>query len=200
MERIVTYGKIFGTISNKAFDEKKRGKSMEIERKFTIKNLPENLDQYEKKEIEQAYLCSNPTVRIRKSNEDYILTYKSRQGIKSSEGATARACEEVELFLTKEAYEHLRKKADGSVITKTRYLIPIESNRKIELDVFRGALEGLQFAEVEFESEAEAAAYQMPDWFLEDVTFDKRYRNSYMTKFSSYEELMASKENVYEAN
>lgn len=173
---------------------------MEIERKFTIKRLPEQLEQYEKKEIEQAYLCSKPTVRIRKSNENYILTYKARFGMKVSEAATARACEEVELPLTKEAYEHLKEKADGRVIAKTRYLIPIENNRKIELDVFHGFLEGLIFAEVEFASEEEAAAYRMPDWFLEDVTFDKRYRNSFMTRFASYEELMAWKENVYETN
>ena len=103
-------------------------------------------------------------------------------------------CEEVELPLTKQAYEHLKEKADGSVIAKTRYLIPIENNRKIELDVFHGYLEGLIFAEIEFESEEEAASYVMPDWFLEDVTFDHRYSNAVMTRYSSLEELMASKE------
>lgn len=169
-----------------------KGRNMEIERKFTIKQLPENLNQYEKKEMEQAYLCSKPTVRIRRSNEDYILTYKSKLGMKLPESATARACEEVELPLTKEAYEHLKEKADGSVIKKTRYLIPIENNRKIELDVFHGYLEGLVFAEVEFGSEEEAAAFQLPDWFLEDVTFDRRYSNAVMTRYSSLDELMES--------
>ena len=165
---------------------------MEIERKFTIKNLPENLTAYEKLEMEQAYLCTGPVVRIRKSNEEYILTYKSKKGIVLSAQATARCNEEVELPLTKESYEHLREKADGQVITKTRYLIPTKNHRKIELDVFHGYLTGLVFAEVEFDSEEEAAAYQMPDWFLEDVTFDKRYSNAYMTRFASYEALMAA--------
>ena len=165
---------------------------MEIERKFTIKQLPKNIEAYEKKEIEQAYLCRKPTIRIRKSNENYILTYKSKQGLLLPKTATARACEEVELPLNKEAYLHLKEKADGSIISKTRYIIPIENNRKIELDVFHGYLEGLQFAEVEFESEEEAAAYQQPDWFLEDVTFDRRYSNAVMTRYSSLEELMQS--------
>lgn len=173
---------------------------MEIERKFTIKSLPEHLEQYKKKEIEQAYLCSKPTVRIRKSDETYILTYKSKLGLEKSESSIARTCEEVELPLTKKAYEHLKEKADGSVISKTRYLIPIENNRKIELDVFHGYLEGLMFAEVEFESEEEAKAYRMPDWFLEDVTFDKRYRNSFLAEFSGMEELLAWNENPYESN
>ena len=163
---------------------------MEIERKFTVKNLPENLEEYEKKEIEQAYLSTGPVIRVRKSNEEYYLTYKSKKGLVLPENATARSCEEVELPLTKESYEHLREKADGFVITKTRYLIPIENDRKIELDVFHGNLEGLQFAEVEFGSEEEAAAYQMPEWFAEDVTFDRRYSNAYMTRFESLEALM----------
>ena len=165
---------------------------MEIERKFTIKKLPNNLMQYEKKEIEQAYLCKRHTIRIRKSNEDYILTYKSKQGVVTEENATARCNEEVELPLTKEAYEHLKEKADGQIIVKTRYLIPIEQNRKIELDVFHGYLEGLVFAEVEFGSEEEAAAYQLQDWFLKDVTFDRRYSNAVMTKYNTLEELLAS--------
>jgi len=166
---------------------------MEIERKFTIKQLPEGLEQYEKREMEQAYLCTGPVVRIRRSNEEYILTYKSKKGILPKEGATARSCEEVELPLTREAYEHLREKADGNLITKTRYIIPMENQRKIELDIFHGYLTGLCFAEVEFGSEEEAAAFQMPEWFLEDVTFDRRFSNAFMTKFSSYAELMAEK-------
>ena len=49
---------------------------MEIERKFLVKTLPEGLDSYKCKHIEQGYLNTNPDVRIRKSDEDYILTYK----------------------------------------------------------------------------------------------------------------------------
>jgi len=173
---------------------------MEIERKFTIKQLPEQLEQYPKKEIEQAYLCSKPTVRIRKSNDDYILTYKSKLGLDLPETITARTCEEVELPLSKKAYEHLKEKADGNVISKTRYLIPIDTNHKIELDVFHGYLEGLMFAEVEFASEEESAAFTMPDWFLEDVTFDKRYRNSFLAAFSGIEELHAWKGDFLETN
>lgn len=167
---------------------------MEIERKFKIKKLPENLEQYEKKEIEQAYLCRKPTIRVRKSNEDYILTYKSKVVLNTSENATARANEEVELPLTEAAYEHMKEKADGSIISKTRYLIPLDDNHKIELDVFHGYLEGLVFAEVEFDSEEDAAAFTLPEWFGEDVSFDHRYSNAVMTRYSSLEELMESEE------
>ena len=167
---------------------------MEIERKFKIKKLPENLEQYNKKEIEQAYLCSKPTIRIRKSNEEYILTYKSKLGLNIPDNATARACEEVELPLTKAAYEHMKEKADGNVISKTRYIIPLQNNHKIELDVFHGYLQGLMFAEVEFTSEEDAASFELPEWFAEDVTFDHRYSNAVMTRYSSLEDLMESEE------
>ena len=49
---------------------------MEIERKYLIDRLPENLEQYECKHIEQGYLNTDPVVRIRKSNDKYTLTYK----------------------------------------------------------------------------------------------------------------------------
>lgn len=165
---------------------------MEIERKFTIKKLPENLEQYTKKEIEQAYLCRKPTLRVRKSNEEYILTYKLKLEPEKSETVTARCNEEVELPLTQKAYEHLKEKADGQVISKTRYIIPIENNRNIELDVFHGYLEGLVFAEIEFDSEEAAASCQIPDWFEEDVTFDRRYSNAVMSKYDSLEQLLNS--------
>lgn len=156
----------------------------EIERKFRIKQLPESLEQYEKKEIEQGYLCVKPVVRIRKSvcgeNTKYILCYKSKLGLQKTEDTVANTCEEAEFLLTEEAYIHLREKVDGRLIQKTRYIIPLEQGLKIELDIFHGELEGLYFAEVEFSDEACAKAFELPAWFADDVTFDKRFKNNYI--------------------
>ena len=143
---------------------------MEIERKFLIKNKPENLQEFPSSPIEQAYLNKRPVVRIRKSGARYILTVK---------GDGVLAHEEYELPLTKEAYEHLLQKADGRIITKTRYNIPYGSYT-IELDIFSGVMEGLELAEVEFPSVEEAEAFTPPDWFSEDVTYDPHYRNAVM--------------------
>ncbi len=154
---------------------------MEIERKFTITALPADLDSYEKKELEQGYLCTNPVVRVRKSvkkgESNYILCYKSKLGLEQKEDATAQVCREEEMPLTKEAYENLLSKVDGRVITKTRYLIPYGAYT-IELDVFAGELEGLVFAEVEFPDEDAAVVFVAPEWFSEDVTFDNRFKNN----------------------
>ena len=144
---------------------------MEIERKFLIETAPEGYDSYPFHVIEQAYLCTEPVVRIRKEDSSYYLTYKSK-------GLLSR--EEYNLPLTKEAYNHLKTKADGKIIHKTRYLIPTENHLTIELDIFHGDHAPLILAEVEFASEEDAKNYVMPDWFQEDVTQNPAYHNSNM--------------------
>lgn len=146
---------------------------MEIERKFLIKKLPDNLTSYKARKIEQAYLCTDPVVRVRRDNDDYYLTYKSK-------GMIVR--EEYNLPLTKEAYGHLLAKADGNIITKTRYEIPEKDNLTIELDVFEGKFDGLLLAEVEFASEEEALRYIPPEWFGEDVSNSTKYHNSTLSR------------------
>lgn len=147
---------------------------MEIERKYKITRPPEDYTRYPFHLIEQAYLCTEPVVRVRKQDDEYWLTYKSK-------GLLAR--EEYNLPLTKEAYEHLLLKADGMILTKKRYLIPLEQDSlTIELDVFEGAYHGLILAEVEFPSIEEANAFTPPVWFCEDVTFSGQYQNSRLSQ------------------
>lgn len=141
---------------------------MEIERKYLIKNLPFSLNEYSFHKIEQAYLNTDPVIRIRKQDDDYIFTYKGR-------GLMVR--EEYNLPLNEQAYYHLREKADGIILSKTRYLIPFKTYT-IELDVFDAPYEGLILAEVEFPDESSANSFTAPDWFGEDVTFFKIYHNS----------------------
>lgn len=154
---------------------------MEIEKKYKIKQIPENLSNYPYKKIEQGYLCSNPTVRIRKSNEDYILTYKSKYGIDEKLLQVGCVANEVEVPLSKEGYEHLKEKIDNYMISKTRYIIPLEDGLKAELDVFEGRLKGLMFVEVEFPNSDSATNFKSPKWFGEEVSFDHRFKNSYLS-------------------
>lgn len=146
---------------------------MEIERKYLVGDIPYNLSELNYHDIEQAYLCTKPVVRIRKQDNDYILTYK---------GSGMMAREEYNLPLTQEAYEHLKEKADGNIISKRRYLIPIENDLTIELDVFNDFLAPLILAEVEFPSESAANNFIPPNWFTKDVTFNKKFHNSYLSK------------------
>ena len=146
---------------------------MEIERKFLVAQLPDNLDNYNCRYIEQGYLSTKPVVRVRRDNDDYYLTYK---------GSGMIAREEYNLPLTKESYKHMRPKADGILISKTRYLIPEKGGLTIELDVFDVPYEGLYLAEVEFSSEEQALSYNPPAWFGEDVTNSGKYHNSRLSQ------------------
>ena len=149
---------------------------MEIERKYLIKNLdqlPFHLNDYPHHEIEQAYLNTEPVIRIRRQDQDYYLTYKSK-------GLMAR--EEYNLPLNAESYMHLLEKADGNILTKTRYEIPLGNHLIIELDIFHGKFDGLILAEVEFPTLEEAENFTPPEYFNEDVTFSTEYHNSTLSQ------------------
>ena len=133
---------------------------MEIERKYLVSGIPDNIDSYPCRFIEQGYLNTAPVVRVRRDNDNYYLTYK---------GGGMMAREEYNLPLNKEAYEHLIKKADGNGYT-------------IELDIFEGLFTGTILAEVEFPTIEAANSYTAPSWFIDDVTNDPAYHNSNMSR------------------
>ena len=145
---------------------------MEIERKFTIKRLPDDIDGFEYHIIEQAYLTDDPVIRVRREDDKYYMTYKGVGG-----DNTSLAHEEYNLPLTKEAYDFLASKTEGCIIRKKRVLIPY-CGHTIELDIFAEPFKPLIIAEVEFASKDEAQNFIPPDWFDEDVTDDSAYRNA----------------------
>ena len=91
---------------------------MEIERKYLVDLRGIDIEAYPAQELEQGYLSTDPVVRVRREGDTYYLTYKSGSGLVRVEE---------NLPLTKESYEHLLTKADGYVITKRRYRIPVEA-------------------------------------------------------------------------
>lgn len=163
-----------------------KSQNKEIERKFIVKELPENIESYPFHIIEQGYLCTSPVIRIRRQDNDYFLTYK---------GGGLLAHAEYNLPLTAESYRHLKAKIDGTIISKKRYLIPLthpsfvdtyspafHSSLTIELDIFAEPFAPLIMAEVEFPDLEMANAFLPPDWFLEDVTMNPAYHNSNMSR------------------
>lgn len=152
---------------------------MEIERKYKIETPPADYPSYPFHQIEQAYLCTDPVVRIRRQDDTFYLTCKSK-------GLLTR--EEYNLPLTEKAYYHLRSKADGIILTKKRYLLPLAAEDKnplqltIELDIFSGVYEGLVLAEVEFPTEESAMDFVPPAWFGREVTFSGEYQNSRLSR------------------
>ena len=83
---------------NKEFEKSELKKSeFEIERKYLVKKIPAELANYKCKKISQGYLCTSPVVRIRRSDEEYYLTYK---------GSGLMIRKDYNLPLTKESSEH----------------------------------------------------------------------------------------------
>lgn len=147
---------------------------MEIERKFLTKNIPFDITAYPYKQISQAYISFSPTIRIRQSDENYILTVKGK-------GHLAR--EEFELPLTKADYDKLFEKTEGTPVVKKRYLVPVEGGYTAEVDLYEGELTGLMTTEVEFSSMEAAESFAAPDWFGEDVSEEKAYKNTSLSLY-----------------
>ncbi len=166
---------------------------MEIERKYLVRELPADLDSHPHVEIEQGYLCTSPTLRIRRMGDAYILTVKERLPDNRSHPThipfTSRSLpthtppaivnREEEFTLSADKYNHLKNKCDGLLVSKTRYRIPV-GEYTAELDIFHGAHEGLRLVEVEFPTTEAADRFTPPSWFGSDVSADHRYRNSWL--------------------
>ena len=153
---------------------------MEIERKFLTKHIPFDITAYPYKQISQAYISFSPTIRIRQSDEAYILTVKGK-------GHLAR--EEFELPLTKEDYDRLSMKTEGTPVIKKRYLVPVDGGLTAEVDIYEGELTGLMTTEVEFPSLEEAERFVAPDWFGKDVSEEKAYKNTSLSLYGMPKEL-----------
>jgi adenylate cyclase len=141
---------------------------VEVERKFLVTEPPD-LSDTESDEIEQGYLAvgAEGEVRLRRKGEKLLLTAKRGSGV---------ARDEAEVEIEPEAFERLWPLTEGRRLHKRRHLIP-HGDLTIELDVYEGELDGLLVAEIEFSSEDEAARFDPPAWFREDLTGDERYLN-----------------------
>jgi len=143
---------------------------LEIERKFLVKRLPPELEQYRRMEIAQGYLAHDPMgaeVRLRKTQDTQCLTVK-------------RPCPggriEQNVPLTAESWEDLWPMTAGRRLFKARFCVPY-GKYTIEIDIFQGANNGLIVAEVEFPDVESARTFQPPDWLGDEVTGDPRYSN-----------------------
>ena len=142
---------------------------LEIEKKFLIKSLPADLEKFFHFEIVQGYLAilEDTEIRLRKKADRYLETIKIGEG---------EVRTEIEIELKKEQFDSLWPATEDKRLEKTRYKIPCD-NLTIDLDLYHGKLEGFVSAEVEFEKEGDSKKFSPPEWFGEDVTFDKRYKN-----------------------
>ena len=151
---------------------------MEIERKFTIKYLPENIEsinQLTQKHIFKDMVCS---IRVRKSLNIYTGEKIFTHTIKArGENVEKYSICELEKNISEEEYKKLKPFRGSRTIQKYRCVVPIANGLKAEVDIFDGWLKGLIVAEVEFKSSKQAEDFKMPSWFgapLENKSFSNR--------------------------
>jgi adenylate cyclase len=148
---------------------------IEIERKFLVKSNAFLKDAIKSNRIVQGYLSSNPerTVRIRIKGSYGYLT------IKGMSNASGMSRMEWEKEISIEDAEELLLLCEKGTIDKIRHEV-IVGTHVFEVDVFNLENEGLIIAEVELSSEDEK--FEKPKWLGDEVTQDKRYYNSYLSK------------------
>ncbi|MEQ8713840.1 MAG: CYTH domain-containing protein [Cyclobacteriaceae bacterium] len=143
----------------------------EIERKYLISTLPENLLAGQiANPILQGYIAvheDKTEVRIRRFGGQYWQTIKSP-------GHLSRL--EFELPIDEKLFHELWPLTQGRNLEKNRYDIPY-LGKTIELDVYTGHLSGLMVAEVEFESIEESNRFTPPDWFGKEISGIRKYKN-----------------------
>lgn len=150
--------------------------AQEIERKFLVCGDFKK-DAFGSVRITQGYLNSVPqrVVRVRVKGEKSYITIKGA----ADETGVSRFEWEKEISL--QDAQSLLQLAEPEIIDKTRYLIKNTDGKHVwEVDEFHGDNEGLTMAEIELESENDA--FDKPQWLGKEVTGDKRYYNSYLSK------------------
>lgn len=144
---------------------------IEIERKFLVnKKLWRAVEKGSK--IKQGYLSVDPerVVRVRIADDKAFLTIKGKtKGIVRTE---------LEYEIPKIEAEVLIKLCLNFPVEKTRYKEKI-NGIVWEVDVFEGENSGLVMAEVELNDENQEV--DLPDWIGDEVSFDSRYYNSWLS-------------------
>jgi len=145
--------------------------TIEIERKFLVKNLDFIKESFKKTNIIQGYLSKDPlrTVRVRIEDNMAFLTIKG----KSSKDGITRL--EIEKPISLKEAKILIKICLPYLIKKVRYMIK-KNDYIFYVDVFKEKNNGLIIAEIELDSID--SLYPVPYWLGEEVTGQTRYYNS----------------------
>ena len=158
---------------------------MEIERKYLVTS-----DCYKELAVARYHICQGyisrektGTVRVRITDDRAYLTIKG----KPAAGHFARYEWEKEIDV--HDAEELMKLCQGTIIDKTRWIVPAETVDNLQLtvdnlqliwevDEFHGKHEGLVVAEIELDNEEQS--FEKPDFIGDEVTHDPRYYNANM--------------------
>jgi len=164
---------------------------IETERRFLISKLPEDINNFPSKIIEDLRIETgepHPHFRVRKDGDKMVLTkkYPKETGLK------LQMIEET-IVLTEIEYKTFQK-LEGTKQSKIRFNY-IYNDRHTELDVWTNDLEGLAIIEFEFSSKEEAETFVMPKFCLLEIT-DEEWLAGGMLSGKKYSDLADKLKNL----
>jgi len=142
----------------------------EVERKFLLDTLPDDIEQQPNNLIRQGYVVTDASneVRVRAKGENYYLTIKQGSGLSRNE---------VEMAISEDQFNMLWELTVNKRVEKIRYDYQGPASL-IEIDIYNNGLSPLKVAEVEFSSVEESRHFIPPPFFGREVTEDKSYKNA----------------------
>ncbi len=143
---------------------------IEIEKKFLVKEPLPELKNGEL--ICQGFLCSKENEEIK------VRAYENRGMLSIKLSIDENRRKRVDIPISKEeALQLLDRACPEPKMKKKRYRVKY-FDTLWEIDIFEGQNEGLIIAELELRDPKQS--FQIPPWIGEEVTYDKRYYNSYL--------------------
>lgn len=163
--------------------EKPPQEGLEIERKFLVRGMPDELAGSEGVLITQGYLYideeSGDEIRVRQKGGKYYRTEKKGRGLMRSE---------TEVEISEELFRDLFSQTQGARVTKTRHLVR-HGDYTIEVDFFHDGLSGLVTAEVEFDDGDDSGKFVAPWWLGKELTGNNLFSNQNLARVSDIGEL-----------
>lgn len=157
-----------------------RGNSVEIERKYRIDRFPDDREGWpllKAAEVQQGYLATSPTVRIRSEEATYPETKTTYILCFKGEGTLVR--QEIELPLDQETFLQLQSLLPASMIRKDYRVYALPDGHRLECSLVDGDQpDGFYYAEVEFQSVEESEAFVPPDFLGSEATEDPDFSMS----------------------
>jgi CYTH domain-containing protein len=148
---------------------------LEIERKFLVTSDAYRQEATSQTRIAQGFLNTDPsrTVRVRIMGDKGFLTVKGA----TNDSGTTRFEWEIEIGTTEAT--NLIDLCESGILEKIRYNVPA-GQHVFEVDEFLGENKGLIVAEVELNHEDEK--FERPNWLGDEVTGQRKYYNSQLSK------------------
>jgi adenylate cyclase len=155
---------------------------LEIERKFLMNEIPENLESCEKQEILQWYFKENKkNIRVRKTISHKKGRKYTTYTMTKKQGNWLIRQEDEKKISEKQFWDY-REFAKNYHIKKTRYFYHYDKY-VIEINQFHNTLDGLRMAEIEFWSKEESEKCIPPSRCNIEVTEKKEANNSYLAVY-----------------